>query len=38
MKRGLIPFIVAIITVAIIGIVNPSIPTANQAAVVQVKK
>jgi hypothetical protein len=38
MMRGLIPFIVTLITVITIGIINPSIPTANQAAVIQVKK
>jgi hypothetical protein len=38
MTRGLIPFILAVISVITIGIINPSIPTANQAAVIQVKK
>jgi hypothetical protein len=38
MMRGLIPFILALISVITIGVINPSIPTANQAAVIQVKK
>ena len=38
MMRGLIPFIVALITVITIGAINPSIPTTNQAVVMQVKK
>ena len=36
--RGLIPFIIAIVTVAVIGLVNPSVPTPNQAAVVQLDR
>jgi hypothetical protein len=36
--RGLIPFIVMAVTVAVIAIINPSIPTHHQAAVVQLGK
>jgi len=37
MLRSLVPFIVALVTVIIIGIINPSIPTGNQTVVAQVK-
>jgi hypothetical protein len=38
MARGLIPFILALVVVITIGIINPSIPTAPQAAAVLVEK
>ena len=38
MTRRLIPYIVAIVAAITIGIINPSIPTATQAVVVQVNK
>ena len=38
MTGGLIPYIAALIATIAVGIMNPSIPTATQAVVVQAKK
>ena len=38
MKRSLIPFIAALVAAAAIGILNPSVPTPNQAAIAQINR
>lgn len=38
MMRTLIPFIAALIAAITIGIINPSVPTANQAVVAGINK
>jgi|EndMetStandDraft_5_1072996.scaffolds.fasta_scaffold114595_2 hypothetical protein len=38
MMRSLIPFIAAIVAAITMGIINPSVPTANHAVLAKIKK